>query len=43
MNVEDETPQVNFKEIFEKDKKNKDSQKNKSKSKLRSRIQIKKS
>lgn len=43
MSVEDETPQIDLKEMFEKDKRGKDKSKAKSKSKLRSRIQVKKS
>lgn len=43
MHLEDDTPQVELKEMFEKDKRGKDKAKGKSKSKLRGRIQIKKS
>ena len=41
MNVEEETPQVNLKNVFTSDKKSKDG--HKTKSKLRGRVQIKKS
>ena len=43
MSLEDDTPQVNLKDVFGPDKKHKGKESKKSKSKLRGRVQIKKS